>query len=223
MHAELETKHSCSFYLLLRVWFMKMSPKIAPNDIALLHFSFIKIVISLTWRDVIGFEIGRRVLPISEDYIQTTFLWLQKESWQELRTWCVRANLNQSSVAAVSSAYNSTETVSWLSRNLRKAPTLFRWSCQLIHEFQCRSTKYFNFKSVDLRMFICSHTRESPHWRQATIQTFRFNELNPERLSWKPHFVQFWCGRAICRRQIMTYNRPYAKRRVLIFILHKHE
>ena len=49
------------------------------------------------------------------------------------------------------SGYNFTEMVSWLSRNLRKALTLFRWSCQLIHKFQCCSTKYFNFKSVNLR------------------------------------------------------------------------
>ena len=183
MHAELETKHSCSFYLLLRVWFMKMSPKIAPNDIALLHFSFIKIVISLTWRDVIGFEIGRRVLPISEDYIQTTFLWLQKESWQELRTWCVRANLNQSSVAAVSSAYNSTETVSWLSRNLRKAPTIFRWSCQLIHEFQCRSTK----KSVDLtkRLFALALANLPTGDKQLCDKQLCDKQLSDKQLSWK--------------------------------------
>ena len=72
------------------------------------------------------------------------------------------------------SGYNSTETVSWLSRNLRKALTLFRWSCQLyIHEFQCRSTKYFNFKCRFENV-----TRESPHWRQATIRTFRFNDIS---------------------------------------------
>ena len=47
--------------------------KIASDDIALLHFNFIEIVISLTWRDVIGFEIGRPILLISEDYIQPTF------------------------------------------------------------------------------------------------------------------------------------------------------
>ena len=28
-----------------------------------------------------------------------------------------------------------------------------------------------------------------------TIRTFWFNELNPKGLSWRPHFVQFWCGR----------------------------
>ena len=36
--------------------------------------------------------------------------------------------------------------------------------------------------SVDFRTLFAL-TRESPHWRQATIRTFRFNELNPERLS----------------------------------------
>ena len=41
--------------------------------VALLHFSFIEIVISLTRRDVIDFETGRPILPISEDYIQPTF------------------------------------------------------------------------------------------------------------------------------------------------------
>ena len=98
------------------------------------------------------------------------------------------------------SGYNSTETVSWLSRNLRKALTLLQWSCQqFIHKFQCRSTKYFNFKCW-FENVIHSHTWESPSWRQATIRTFRFNKLNPERLSWKPHVVQFWCGPAImCR------------------------
>ena len=48
--------------------------KIASNDMALLYFSFIKIVKYLPWRDVVGFEIGRRILPISDDCIQATFL-----------------------------------------------------------------------------------------------------------------------------------------------------
>ena len=47
----------------------------------LVHFSFIEIFKSLTWRDVIGFEIGRPILSISEDYIQPTFWWIQEETY----------------------------------------------------------------------------------------------------------------------------------------------
>ena len=53
---------------------------------------------------------------------------------------------------------HSTETASWLSRNLRKAVTLFRWSSQLIHKFQCRSTKYFNFKCRFENVYLLSHS-----------------------------------------------------------------
>ena len=63
----------------------------------------------------------------------------------------------------------------------RKALTLLWWTCQ---QLRCRSTKYSaRFSSV-----ICSHTQEpqSPDGRQATIQIFRFNEVSPERSSWKP-------------------------------------
>ena len=41
----------------------------------------------------------------------------------------------------------------------------------------------------------------------ATIRTFRINKLNPKGLSWRPHFVQFWCGRAICRWQMMERKK----------------
>ena len=52
--------------------------------------------------------------------------------------------------------------------------------------------------------YLLSHSGNSP---LATIRTFRFNELNPKRLSWRPHFVQFWCGRAICRWQMIKRKR----------------
>ena len=52
--------------------------------------------------------------------------------------------------------------------------------------------------------YLLSHSGISP---LATIRTFRFNKLNPKGLSWRPHFVQFWCGRAICRRQMMKRKK----------------
>ena len=48
--------------------------------------------------------------------------------------------------------------------------------------------------------YLLSHSGISP---LATIRTFRINKLNPKGLSWRPYFVQFWCGRAICRRQMI--------------------
>ena len=62
----------------------------------------------------------------------------------------IRVHIGRSRISI--SSYNFTETVCWLSRNLRKSLALLRWSCQqFIHEFQCHCTKYFNFTSVDLR------------------------------------------------------------------------
>ena len=92
--------------------------------------------------------------------------------------------------------YNSTERVCWLSRNLNKSTYAFVVVLSTVYKVNarlwCHSSKYFNFKSVGYGSIICFHTLESPHWQQATIGTLWFNKLYPERLSWKPHFVQFW-------------------------------
>ena len=37
------------------------------------YFSLIKIVISLTWRVIIGFEIGRSILLMNEDYAKANY------------------------------------------------------------------------------------------------------------------------------------------------------
>ena len=52
--------------------------------------------------------------------------------------------------------------------------------------------------------YLLSHSGISP---LATIRTFWFNELNPKGLSWRPHFVQLWCGHAICWRQMMKRQK----------------
>ena len=100
------------------------------------------------------------------------------------------------------SGFNSTETVSWYPEISEKHLHFFRGPVNLYTSFNVAAQNIL-ISSVDLRTFICSHTRKSPHWRQATIRTFWFNELDPERLSWKPHF---WCGHVLCRQQMMTYN-----------------
>ena len=80
MYAELEAKLACLQFLPSATSLVLENVlKIASNDMALLHFSFIEIVISLPWRDVVGFEIGRRILPVSDDYIHASFLWIQQE------------------------------------------------------------------------------------------------------------------------------------------------
>ena len=65
--------------------------------------------------------------------------------------------------------------------------------------------------SISISIFNFNFNFQSSHWRVATIRTFRFNELNPKGLSWRPHFVQFWCGRAICRWQMMKREKRWWK------------
>ena len=60
--------------------------------------------------------------------------------------------------------------------------------------------------------YLLSHSGVSP---LATIRIFRFNELNPKGLSWRPHFVQFWCGRAICQHVPNTTKHCGCQRKAL--------
>ena len=94
------------------------------------------------------------------------------------------------------SGYNSTETVSGISRNLRKVLTLKRWSCiaaqNILISRVSIQKRYFFLHSGISPLATSSHTNIS------------FQQIKSINLSWKPHFVQFWCGRTICRRQMMA-------------------
>ena len=68
-------------------------------------------------------------------------------------------------------------------------------------ELQCRSTKYFNFKSVVLGVLFALTLRKSPQWQQASIQTFWFNKLIAERS------IITLCHSGV--EQMMTYDSLY--------------
>ena len=74
----------------------------------------------------------------------------------------------------------------------------------------CRSTKYFNFRgyfNFDLGALFALPLGNFPTGDKQPYKNFGSTN-NPERLSWKTHCVQFWCGWAIT----MTYNHGMVRR-----------
>ena len=123
--------------------------------------------------------------PGNISYRQTTRVWSSAAAWKTNR-----------SLENTLSGYKSTETVSWLSRNLRKAPTLLRWSCQ--HTSSSVAAQNILISRVSIwERHLLWHSGISP------LATSNHTNISVQRIkSWKiilkpPHFVQFWCGRAM--------------------------